>query len=175
MFSPAKDMQTTDGIPHFQPADGSQTCAGFITMPTTTDVETEDKTVMLPIIYANTGDVIYGRGNHLKVHPGNVYYRSLVDSLKEYYVAFTKDKKKLVSELIYESIKGQNPPGKFLAESHARLYTELDMADAVRKISQCFREKQPMIKATKSSMAKKKLNEGELQVKMEEMRVRRRL
>lgn len=140
-------------------------------METTADVMS-DPTDDTPISYANVGDVIYGRGNHLKAHPGNVYYRSLVDSLKEYYVAFSKDKKKLVSELVYESIKNQNPPGKFLAECHARLYTELDMADAVKKISQCFREKQPMIKAAASNSAeKKKWSTDEIHEKLEEMRV----
>lgn len=138
------------------------------TSPTTTNTAVE--TDIPPVSYAHSMDVIYGRGNHLKAHPGNVYYRSLVDSLKEYYATFTKDKKKIVSELIYESIKTQDPPGKFLAESHDRLYTELDMVDAVKKISQCFREKQPMIKAC-TTKEKKKLNPLELQVKLDEMRV----
>jgi len=122
------------------------------------------------INYAHAVDVLYGRGNHLVMHPGNIFYRSLVDALAEYYVGFPKDKKKLVSELVYEAIQTQTPPGRFLAENKVGQYTELDVDKAIRKISQCFREKQPMIKAAGISV--NKMNSEALVQKIHEMRVR---
>jgi hypothetical protein len=123
------------------------------------------------ITLANAVDVVYGRGNHLVIHPGNIYYRSLVDALAEYYAAFPRAKKKLVSELVYESIQAQTPPGRFLAENRFGHYTELAMQKALRKISQCFREKQPMIKAASPSYGELNMNTDELSQKMQEMRV----
>jgi hypothetical protein len=125
------------------------------------------------ITFANKGDVVYGRGNHLVMHPGNVFYRSLVDALAEYYVTFPKDKKKLVSELVYEAIEAQTPAGRFLSEHKVGHYTELDMDKAIRKISQCFREKQPKIKATGISSTKtSQMSIEDLVQKIHEMRVR---
>jgi hypothetical protein len=92
----------------------------------------------------NDVDVIYGRGNHLKKHPGNIKYRSLVQALKEYYVIMNK--KHIVSKLLYEAIRCQNPAGKFLSEQAVGKYVELDEAAAIRKISQCFRENQRSVK-----------------------------
>jgi hypothetical protein len=125
------------------------------------------------ITLANAVDVVYGRGNHLVIHPGNIYYRSLVDALAEYYVAFPKHKKKLVSDLVHESIQAQTPTGRFLAEVRTGHYTELDVETAIRKISQCFREKQPMIKASSPSYGKTKvkMNTDEVSQKIQEMRV----
>ena len=123
----------------------------------------------ITLAHAAPVDVIYGRGNHIKMHPGNIHYRLLVDALREYYVAFPKNKKKLVSKLIYETIRGQNPPGKFISECEVGKYVELDMKDAIRKINQCFREKQQVIKEAVSF--KKKMSSEELDEKMQEMRV----
>lgn len=113
--------------------------------------------------------VIYGRGHHLVNHPGNVYYRSLVHSLAEYYAAFPTDKKKLVSELLYQSMKSQKPPFIFLAEFKVGHYAELDRDTAVRKISQCFREKQRKIKAVASTSELKTMTSEEIHLKMAEM------
>ena len=139
------------------------------------DVPTVSHTAVMKCVVtqANAEDVIYGRGNHLKTHPGNIHYRSLVDALREYYVAFSKDKKRFASKLIYDTIQDQSPPGRFLAESTTGIYVELDSEDAIRKISQCFREKQQVIKESNASLPKRKLTDDEFGGKMQEMKVRR--
>ena len=102
---------------------------------------------------ANIQDVIYGRGNHLKKHPGNIHYRSLVNALKDYYVVVAKEHKSVVCALVYESIKGQDPPGRFLEEHSEGEYTELGSKEVLPKIGQCFRERQRVIKAKAASDA----------------------
>ena len=124
------------------------------------------------IANVNKEDVIYGRGNHIKSHPGNIHYRSLVQAIKEYYAAFNNDKKKMVSALVYESIHGQNPPGRFLVHIQDRQYVELDMENSIRRISQCFREKQPSDKASASFTPKRKMSDEETDVQLQKMRVR---
>jgi len=120
---------------------------------------------------ANDEDVIYGRGNHLKNHPGNQHYRILIKALKDYYLQFPKDKKKKIGKLVYDSIKGQCPPGRFLAEIQGRQYVELRFEDALRKISQCLRENKAKAKVA-SPRHRKKISDHDVYEKLEEMQVR---
>jgi hypothetical protein len=89
----------------------------------------------------NEGDVIYGRGNHIKFHNGNLVYRCLIQNLKHQYV--TMKKKNELSMSVYHAIINQSPTkGRFLEECKCGQYLALDCTVATRKISQCFREKQ---------------------------------
>lgn len=126
-------------------------------------------TIATAISDAKSEDVIYGRGNRLKNHPGNMYYRSLIKAIREYYVIFPKDKKRLVSKIIFDSIKNQDPPGRFLTETHDGQFMELEVEDTLRKISQCLREKQSEIKS--SSRRKKKLSNDEIIEKIRQIQV----
>jgi hypothetical protein len=118
-------------------------------------------------------DVIYGRGNHLKVFPGNLHYRSLVQALKPFYVSFAMSQKRIVSKLVYNAIVTQEPPGRFLSEASDGECVELTMDEAIRKISQCFRENQSAMKAaTSPDNINHKLNEHDLSDKICEMTVR---
>jgi hypothetical protein len=123
------------------------------------------------IYHANAEDVIYGRGNHLKKHPGNKHYRSLIQAVREYYEMFPKDKKRIVCKLVYETIQGQRPPGRFLTEIQSGQYVELDIEVALRKISQCLREKHnKIIKVSPGRL--KTISEIDPYGKIEEIRVR---
>ena len=89
----------------------------------------------------NPNDVLVGRGNHTKNHSGNKYYRALVSAVKDIYTDYPKDRKQLISELIYDCIKSLDPPGLFVQEYHADKWVEVTKKDALRKISQALREK----------------------------------
>jgi len=124
------------------------------------------------IVNVSSNDIVYGRGNNLKKHSGNINYRSIVQSLKEFYVTFPKYQKKIVGKIIHEKIKSLNPPGRFLVKTNVGKYTELDIKSAIRKINQCLREKQKAFKASTSLDSELvPLTESELEVKIQEMRV----
>ena len=136
-------------------------------MPTT-----EDEPLTITRVDVNDEDVVYGRGNHLKMHPGNIHYRSLVQAIKHYYVLFANDKKQLVSMLVYESIKAQNRPGRFLIRYKEGTIAELDTDNAVRKISQCMREKQKSDPVPIPSNPDSKMSEEEISLTLSKIRVR---
>jgi hypothetical protein len=57
------------------------------------------------------------------------------------YSNYPKDRKQLISELIYECIKSLEPPGLFVHELGGEKWEEVEKKDALRKISQALREK----------------------------------
>jgi len=64
----------------------------------------------------NKNDVKSGSSKGVYNHPGNIYFRSLVNAQKTAYTlptASSKDKKKIISDII-TNIEGLNPPGRFL-------------------------------------------------------------
>ena len=90
-------------------------------------------------------DVLSGRGNSAKNHNGNLHFRKLVESARDYYVALPPNKKILVSQLFFGAVKSLNPPGRFLKEKEKvhDLWEELEEKDALAKTSQALREGQP--------------------------------
>jgi len=101
----------------------------------------DEESLIGVVLFIKENDVLFGRGNHTKNHPGNKYYRSLVSAVKDIYSDYPKDRKQLISELIYECIKSLEPPGLFVHELRGDKWEEAEKKDALRKISQALREK----------------------------------
>lgn len=88
-------------------------------------------------------DVKAGRGNGTNRHPGNLYFRTIVEKQKSAYTSSTGDdeKRKIISDII-EQIESLN--GRFLKEdtNSSGLWYVMDYRQKVRKIGQALREKQ---------------------------------
>mmetsp|Transcript_3758 Transcript_3758/g.4336 ORF Transcript_3758/g.4336 Transcript_3758/m.4336 type:complete len:174 (+) Transcript_3758:40-561(+) len=95
----------------------------------------------------HSNDVLCGRGHVINAHPGNVYFRSIVNRLKLEYVMSEKVDKKVFASVIVESIKSQNPPGRFLKQDkETKLWYNLGGKTALKKTRQALREGAPIIK-----------------------------
>lgn len=100
------------------------------------DVE-DDSTSPGKYICPNEHDVLSGRGNGINAHPGNQYYRVIIQKFKDSYVAASKrDKASFPSKIISE-IESTDPPGRFLRynpESHG--WIEMPKKNAITKTRQ---------------------------------------
>jgi len=89
-------------------------------------------------------DVVGGRGNGSNFHPGNVYFRSLVDEKKAAYTSSSAtpyDKNDIINEIIQE-VEGLNPSGRFLKEDGASgLWRVMNRKQKMKKTGQALREK----------------------------------
>jgi hypothetical protein len=97
-------------------------------------------------IVVQPNDVLSGRGNAVKKHEGNVHFRELVQAVKNYYVAFSPNKKIHMSELVIQAIKSLRPPGRYLKEKETDcgiIWEEITTKEALQKTSQALREGQP--------------------------------
>jgi hypothetical protein len=103
--------------------------------------DTSGHTMNFGVIIQNVhdNDVLFGRGNHAKNHPGNRRYRALVAGHKDEYL-FTHDDKQIIGERIFEFITSLQPPGRFLRENQVHQWEEVSKKDALKKICQALRE-----------------------------------
>ncbi len=109
----------------------------------------------------NCNDVLCGRGGRIAKHPGNIYFRELVNAHRALYVS--KDTKKSdkarIAAKIVETIRNLDPPGRFLMETKT-LSAEngfcsssvwIDIGDdrARKKTAQAMREQKTLKKQQK--------------------------
>lgn len=103
----------------------------------------------------NVNDVLSGRGGRINSHPGNVYFRELVNQHKYQYLAKETAKldKAKIADRIVRQIRNLNPPGRFLKEvpktSH---YVEIGDEKARKKAGQAMREKAPETRKVNEEM-----------------------
>jgi hypothetical protein len=81
-------------------------------------------------------------------HPGNVWFRTLVQRNRDLYKRSPKHTKLLVTKAIVDAVQNQNPPGRFMkfttAEDYScagHIWTPITYAQAVNKVSSSLREK----------------------------------
>lgn len=92
--------------------------------------------------------VLCGRGNRVNFHKGNEYFRKLVASVRNEYVATPKPEKPKFAKLVQEHIRSLNPPGRFLKRSsESEPFTDIGEKDSIDKTSQALREGKPKIEA----------------------------
>ena len=98
-----------------------------------------------------TNDVIGGRGNGANLHPGNIYFRSLVATHKARYLAATaRDKKEIKKQIVYhiQSVSDtRSTPGRFLIKKAPGLWKCMSPKDALKKTGQALREDAPRIRS----------------------------
>ena len=87
-------------------------------------------------------DILSGRGNGVNMHPGNQYFRSLVQHLKNEYVVSDRSDKPLFAKLVYGHVQALNPPGRFLKHEKKGMTDWVDMGEklALEKTRQALRE-----------------------------------
>lgn len=91
-------------------------------------------------------DILLGRGNLANRHPGNINFRSLVNSYKMEYIACPKSQKSIYPKLIYDRICSLDPPGRFLVQNPTtKLWGTVNKKKAIDKTRQALREGAPLL------------------------------
>jgi len=89
-------------------------------------------------------DIKAGRGNGSNRHPGNIYFRSIIEAYKEKYTAETTsvNEKKDIILKINQQIESLNPPGRFLKkDATTGMWSVMTKKQKERKTGQALREK----------------------------------
>lgn len=90
----------------------------------------------------NENDVLCGRGGGTNMHPGNRYFRELVDEHRRTYLKSRKNDKPSISQAIVEAVRLKG--GKFLKKcDETDLWFEIGNESAHEKTSQALRQKAP--------------------------------
>lgn len=83
-----------------------------------------------------------GRGGATNAHTGNLNFRSLVAANKEVYVTLTKKQKMLMARAIVDTVRRQEPPGRFLQKDGVTgTWFDIGLPRSLEKTSQALREK----------------------------------
>ena len=84
-------------------------------------------------------DVKFGRGGGTNRHPGNLYFRKLVEDAKPAYLLSKKATKGEISRSIVSAIRSQG--GRWLKlNNHSGLWEDVGNEEAAKKVSQALRE-----------------------------------
>jgi len=84
-------------------------------------------------------DVLSGRGARCNRHPGNEYFRRIVEQQKTMYKTGTKKQKMIISKAIVEAIHSNQPPGRFLKKcADTGQWEELSERQATDKAAQAM-------------------------------------
>jgi hypothetical protein len=97
------------------------------------------------IITAGPCDVLFGRGYKLNSHPGNIYYRNIVEEARRAYDTCSRKEKKTETEKIVKAIKKR---GRFL-RLEGSVWVEVTDENARLKVSHAFRYKGKRMKRDK--------------------------
>ena len=89
------------------------------------------------------------RGNTATYHGGNIHFRELINTVRDYYVALPQHQTILLSQVVFDAIQSLNPSGRFLKEIQhdtCVMWEELNPKEALAKISRVFCQCQPTLK-----------------------------
>merc|ERR1719223_16552 len=107
------------------------------------------QTVLRGINIPHPHDILVGRGNGANQHPGNVYFRELVQRFKYRYIHTPSSEKKFITKHIINEIGKRNPPGRFLKQNPENdLWDTLEIDKTLEKTSQALRENAPELRKT---------------------------
>lgn len=96
---------------------------------------------MKNVICPHYNDVLNGRGKFAMHWNGNRFFRTLVDSHKAEYVNADNDRKIATAKSIINTIRTQNPPGRFMKlDASTNKWNDIGNKKAARKIRQALRE-----------------------------------
>lgn len=93
-------------------------------------------------------DVMCGRGAGTNYHPGNKKYRKMVEDRKiDYHIKYDKVRKKLIAREIVNTVRNQNPPGRFLEQNkETGKWNDVGNPKAIEKTIQTLRENGPQVR-----------------------------
>jgi hypothetical protein len=96
-----------------------------------------------PLLLPGLGptDVAFGRGNGTNLHPGNAFYRGLVEARRELWrLAGTAAERRRIVEDIVHLVQSQSPPGRFVKENPATGgWVEADDIEVRNKVGAALR------------------------------------
>jgi hypothetical protein len=99
-------------------------------------------------------DILSGRGAGVNLHPGNVFFRKLIQANKKRYVQADPGEKKRIIRRIVEATEAK---GRFLKQDpKSELWTRISTEEARKKTGQALRENAPAIKREQDELKKKK-------------------
>jgi len=82
-------------------------------------------------------DVLSGRGNGINAHPGNQFYRVIIQRYKDSYVAAPKRDKASFPSIIISEIESTDPPGRFLRyNAESQSWIQMPKKNAITKTRQ---------------------------------------
>ncbi len=90
----------------------------------------------------NLSDVLFGRGNFAKNHPGNRRYRQVVNQFRSAWRSTNSRKERTdISAKVIHEIQNGHPPGKFVKyDKHASVWKEVPFQQALVKTQKALRE-----------------------------------
>eukprot|EP00815_Leptocylindrus_aporus_P008983 CAMPEP_0116061024 /NCGR_PEP_ID=MMETSP0322-20121206/6801_1 /TAXON_ID=163516 /ORGANISM="Leptocylindrus danicus var. apora, Strain B651" /LENGTH=647 /DNA_ID=CAMNT_0003545829 /DNA_START=110 /DNA_END=2053 /DNA_ORIENTATION=- len=91
-------------------------------------------------IQPNDNDVLFGRGNFVNRHKGNLVYRQICREAKAQYIKCSKLEKKEISVKIVKKIRALDPPGRFLKRNTTGVWFDVGDQEAREKTSQTLRD-----------------------------------
>jgi hypothetical protein len=90
----------------------------------------------------NCNDVLCARGKEAASHPGNIQFRSMIDSyLEKYHRTDTKKEKTTIVCNIIDHVRSSSPKGKFVRKHSDGIWYDVGDDFAREKIGQCFRDR----------------------------------
>lgn len=111
----------------------------------------------IDIVTPNDNDILSGRGAGINLHPGNIYYRNLIQSYKVQYVHSDPGQKKHIIKCVFNTAKQY---GRFLKfDPITEEWKEVPDEEARKKVGQALRENATTIKKQKvPEVLKRKLD-----------------
>ena len=92
-------------------------------------------------------DILSGRGNGANQHPGNIFFRCLIQRYKHRYIHTGPSEKKAITKRIVDDVFSREPPGRFLKQcNESEEWEVLDYEKVLKKTGQALREKAPELK-----------------------------
>jgi hypothetical protein len=86
-------------------------------------------------------DVVFGRGNNIANHPGNLLFRQFVLQQKDSYGAAPRQVKAVIAGRVVEKVLTLSPPGRFLEMADDGRYYDVDPHRVFEKTCQALRER----------------------------------
>lgn len=86
-------------------------------------------------------DVLLGRGTHIALFKGNVYFRYLVWKMKDIYNEAKKSEKGDIARLVMQQVHNLTPPGRFVQETEDGKFELAKPQKAFEKTCQTLRER----------------------------------
>lgn len=128
------------------------------TAPTT---QGKSQTSVGGMVKPMNNDILSGRGAGVNLHPGNIFFRSLIQSGKDAYVAADPGEKKRIIRHIVDAAINR---GRFLKQDpKTELWIPISLEEAKRKTGQALRENAPAIKKQQDEIKQKLQLVNELQ------------
>jgi hypothetical protein len=121
--------------------------------PPTPNVEVENEDEMEGIVSPKKSDILSGRGAGVNLHPGNVFFRKLIQTNKQVYIKADPGEKKRIIKRIVEVAENH---GRFLKQDqNSEFWVQVSSEDARKKTGQALRENAPAIKKQQATLKRK--------------------